>query len=140
MTATKKMMDLDFGKNNEVKILPSIKKHFGYDDLEIDINNPFQTIDFINKEVCIELKTRRINHDKYETAFIGYNKYKYFKENRKNLKSHIVYKYEDGLYYITYDNKKFKNFEKKIQGVWRDGNCEYSKVVLIPTNDLIKIE
>jgi len=139
-TMTKKEMDLNFGKKNEIKILPTIKRYFGYDNLEIDVNNPFLTIDFINDDVCIELKTRRINHDKYETAFIGYNKYQYFKKNRKKLKCHIVYKYEDGLYYITYDKSLFKTFEKKVQDVWRDGRCEKSKVVLIPTNNLIKIE
>lgn len=135
----KKGIDLIFGKKNENENLPIIKRFFGFDDLEIDLNNPFSTIDFVNDFILIELKSRRIEHDKYDTCFIGYNKFKHFKKNN-DKECYIVYKYTDGLYHIKFDYELFKTFNTQVQNTWRDGICEKSKVVLIPIKHLIKME
>lgn len=136
---SKKSIDLIFGSKNENKVLPIIRKFFGFSDLEIDENNPFSTIDFKNDFILVELKSRRINHNKYNTCFIGYNKFKHFKKNN-DKECYIVYKYEDGLYYVKFNYELFKTFERQMQNTWRDGICETSKVVLIPVNHLLKME
>ena len=138
MTMLKRNKDLIFGKMNENNNLPIIRKFFGITNLEMD-KNEYATIDFKNDDTLIELKSRRITHNKYDTCFIGYNKYKYFKKNN-DKKSYIVYQYDDGLFYIQYDRDLFKKFDRKYQNIWRDNVCEQSKVVLIPTKYLIKIE
>ena len=136
---SKKSIDLIFGKKNEIEILPILRNFFGFSDLEIDVDNPYSTIDFVNDFILIELKSRRIRHDKFTTCFIGYNKFKHFKQN-ENKDCYIVYKYDDGLYYVKFDYKLFKTFDTQIQNTWRDGICEKSKVVLIPITHLKKMD
>lgn len=134
---SKKSIDLKFGKKNENENLPLIRKYFNFDDLEMDVNE-FETIDFKNDFILVELKSRRIEHNKFPTCLIGYNKYLYFKKNNVERDCYIVYKYNDGLFFVKVDDE-FENFETQIQNTWRDGKCEKSKVVLIPINKLQKM-
>ena len=134
----KKNIDLILGKKTEKEILPIIRDYFNC-NVVMDEDNEFDTIDFKDEFTLIELKCRRINHNQYSTCLIGLNKYRYFREN-KDKKCYIVYKYNDGLFYIRVKRKYFKNFETKIQNTWRDGKCESSEVILIPIEYLKKID
>lgn len=133
---SKKSSDLKFGFDNEKTVLPIIKKFFKDDNIKMYVDK-FEVIDFKSDNLICELKSRRINHDQYDTCLFGFNKYEEFKNN--NIDSYICYKYIDGLFYIKYDENKFNTYENKIQNVWRDGRCEKSRVLLIPIKDLIPL-
>lgn len=137
-----KTQDLEFGKNNEINSIDIISKF-----LNTKLNktqNQFSTFDFTNQEknIYVELKSRRIKHNQYPTALIGLNKIKSC--NDPNIKYYIFYKYEDGLFYIEYEEKLFKTFsidnDYQIR-LRKDVNYnEISKVVKIPYSYLKKVE
>ena len=140
MSNTKKE-DVKFGLTNETQALPIISKYFN--TKLIKDPNPYAVHDWWNetKTIFIELKSRRINHNQYDTAIIGTNKIK--KCLNKDTNYYFCWLYLDGLYYIKYDKEVFKNFvvddNYKI-GFRKDvGKAEISSVTHIPYKLLTKL-
>ena len=85
--------DMEFGHKEEIRIKEILESSFGQLKL-LDKYNPF---DYENEHYLIELKSRRINHDKYPTAMVNYSKV--LKTSKIKKKKIIIFNYEDGLFY-----------------------------------------
>ena len=133
--------DLKFGKENE---------NASHNDLNdylktklIKNENDFGVIDFYNKDksIYVELKSRRIKHNDYNTAIVGTNKIKFL--SGLKCESYIAYKYVDGLFIIKYDKDLFNTFEveKKFKRSYRPdvGHTETMSITHIPYTKLTKI-
>jgi hypothetical protein len=74
----KRQRDLKFGFGSESKIHKELEEQFG--TLLNCYRNPemgrYYEFDKYNDDFMIEIKSRRINHDAYNTLFFGYNKFK----------------------------------------------------------------
>jgi hypothetical protein len=89
----------------------------------------------------VELKSRRIRHDKYPTALIGLNKVEACNDENKDY--YFVYCYDDGVFYIKYDKETFLKFERNYEYRRGDRSDCYnyaSKIVYIPVEKLVKLE
>ena len=137
-----KTIDLNFGEKSELETISKLNDYFKTNFIKN--SNKYSIIDFFNedKNIYIELKSRRVNHDTYHTALIGLNKIKYFK-TLKNCECFICYKYNDGLFLLKYSDELFKTFDikKNFKNNFRQdvGKDEFSDVVLIPHSSLKKI-
>ena len=104
---------------------------------------PYHAMDFANssKTVYVELKTRRIKHDTYPTALIGWNKVQFCSDPTKEY--YFVYRYTDGLFYIKYSKEEFGTFETEweyYRGDRPDCMNASSSVVHIPVERLRRVE
>ena len=133
---SKKQADLKLGDLSESQMTPILRQFFKDETME-KTKDPFGAIDFIGEKCFCELKTRRINHDKYYTGIIGNNKLRAFKKSGKE--NFIVYRYSDGVFYIPYDEELFSTFDTALHDTWRDGRCESSMVTYIPRIHLKKM-
>jgi hypothetical protein len=133
------LQDCKFGFENENNNIDILNKFFKTEFIK---NTRYSIVDFINKDnnILIEMKSRRIPHNKYETCIIGQNKIDFFNKNL-NSECYIVYCYSDGLFYIKYDKELFNNFKndnfKRTYN--RFNKNEISSVKLIPYQKLTKI-
>ena len=84
--------DLEFGHKEEIRIKEILEKY-----------NPF---DYENDKYLIELKSRRINHDKYDTAMINYSKL--LRTSKSEKERIIVFNYEDGLFYWKVNSDEYE--------------------------------
>lgn len=136
-----KVEDLKLGELNETKAIPIISS-FLKTDLKKS-KNKYATFDFFNdpKTIYVELKSRRIKHDKYQSALIGENKVLWCKN--PNVNYYFVWLYNDGIYYLKYDKELFDTFRVEkdyvIKMRFDVGSFETSNVVHIPTKYLNKI-
>jgi hypothetical protein len=126
--------DLAFGRASELNVMNSLQRQF---NTELVYGGNYATMDYHNKTntMYIELKTRRITHDKYETAIIGHNKIKFCSDDTKQY--YFCFAYEDGLYYIQYDKAVFDAFrvEENYRRSFRpDTYNPLQTVIHIPTN------
>jgi hypothetical protein len=123
--------DYKYGKENEKKILKDLNNFFK-DDIEI-ITDKFSQYDFKGTKNIYELKTRRNKYEDFPTTIIGANK----------ILDNIIFlfKFENGLYYIKYDENKFNTFEKKkfVRNKRLDYNDKEMDYLFIPIEHLTKI-
>lgn len=124
--------DYAFGIDNENNLLCTIKSHFG-NDLEC-CPDKYSVIDFTSDTTNIELKSRRIKHNKYDTAMIGKNKIDYLLNNKK--KGIILYNYLDGLYFVEINKENVNRFNLGKGGRWDRGREEVSDIYYIPVEML----
>jgi Txe/YoeB family toxin of Txe-Axe toxin-antitoxin module len=136
-----KKLDINLGLSNEDKAISQISEFLNIE--LIKDNNPYAIHDFYNKDksIFVELKSRRINHNKFPTALIGENKIK--KCNKPNVDYYFFWLYNDGLFYLKYNKELFDTMtiEKDYTiGLRKDvGRIEQSAVVHIPYKHLNKI-
>jgi hypothetical protein len=132
---SKKIQDLKFGLEKENENYEIIKNFFNCG--ELNKTSKYGIIDFYNDTHYIELKSRRINYNDYNTSIIGKNKIDYFKKLKKEC--YIIINYLDGLYYIKYDDNIFNNFDIKNEVIIRDNKKENKINYHIPINLLNKL-
>ena len=133
--------DLAFGIASEEAHMSLLQDYL---DTTLERKGGYATFDFENPErtIFVELKSRRIPHDRYDTAIIGFNKVA-FADHMEGVQFHFVFCYTDGLYTIQYNKEQFDSFEVRdnyVRGARNDTHNKPQKVVLIPTNLLTKIE
>jgi len=131
--------DKQLGSYNEILHLPTFSKFFNV-TLERSVDD-FDPLDYsdVPKTVFVELKTRRIKHNDYETCLIGANKVAKCKENLRvnpNTKHYFCYAYTDGLYYIEYNEQLFDTFQCNLyqRGQRADINDNPKSTIFIPTH------
>ena len=138
--------DLIFGGNNETGLLPLLQTlpHPNAKDLEKQPGK-YAVMDFKDKNstIYVELKSRRIPHNRYPTAILGWNKVCEAKWREANgAKSFFCWSYQDGVFYLPYNSTLFDTFqhEEDYQRGARD-DCANSvqHIVLIPHTHLIKL-
>jgi hypothetical protein len=136
--ATKKQMDIEFGKVSEKEMLPLLDKFFKdthhKERLPSGEEDEFDRHDFWNatRDKKKELKTRRIKHDDYATAVVNFSK---IKNQDPKVAYTYIWKYTDGCYYLDYDPSLWcsdKGFYTSMMKVWRDGRCETQPVMNVP--------
>lgn len=129
--------DLKFGLNEEVVYKPLLEKWVGGSINKLDNMNLFD-FEVENQKIFLELKSRRITHNKYSTAFIGQNKVNYAVEKLKEgYEVFFIFNYVDGLFYVKFNNNMTQYPTKYIK---RFDRCEGNYVVEISVNELIRIE
>ena len=100
-----------------------------------DFENP-------NKTIFVELKSRRIKHNAYDTAIIGLNKIA-FSDQLPEAEFWFAFCYSDGLYVIKYDKEVFDTLEVRHdyrRGPRNDVHNNAQSVVFIPITLLTKVD
>tara|TARA_R110000772_G_scaffold51915_1_gene119167 strand:- start:11242 stop:11742 length:501 start_codon:yes stop_codon:yes gene_type:complete len=119
--------DLSFGLGEENIIKPILEEYFG-ELKKLDKYNPF---DFENDHFLIEVKSRRMNHNKYNTIMFNYSKIEKLEGYNTEKNAMFIFNCEDGIYYWEYDSTEFS--------VGRGGRCdrgcnEYSQMAYVDVN------
>ena len=140
MNQLKLNRDLQFGLKSEELVMVKLQNRFG-DLQKLDKYNDF---DFKGDKIYIELKTRRINHNKYPSLMFPKRKLDkglelYTDEGAEIL---FVFRCLDGLYgwYYIADGEISDNYEIKTGGRKDRGIVEVEDMVHIKTSDLFKFE
>jgi len=115
-----------------------------YLDTTLERKGGYAVFDFENpnKTVFVELKSRRIKHNTYDTAIIGLNKIA-FSDQLPEAEFWFAFCYSDGLFVIKYDKEVFDTLEVRhdyMRGPRNDTNNRPSSVVFIPIALLTKVD
>jgi len=137
--------DLQLGVDSEVNCREYLGRYLATNLIH---NRHYDTFDYANdnKNIYVELKTRRVNRDTYATALIGANKVACAAAAvsvNPNHKYYFAYKYENGLYIIQYNPELFASFrlERNYRRSLRTGTTNTpSDVVHIPTNLMTRVQ
>ena len=133
--------DIAFGTNSELMNHEMLQMFL---DTTLERKGGYAVFDFENpnKTIFVELKSRRIKHDTYDTAIIGLNKVA-FSDNIPDAEFWFAFCYLDGLYIIKYDKEVFDTLEVRhdyIRGARNDATNKPASVVFIPITLLTKVE
>lgn len=132
--------DIAFGEASEMTNLDILQTYL---DTKLERKGGYAVFDFENptKTIFVELKTRRIRHDTYDTALIGLNKVA-FCNAVNDVDYWFAYCYTDGIFVIKYDKELFDTFEVRHdyrRGPRSDTINNDQSVVFIPTEYLKKV-
>jgi len=131
--------DLEYGLMNEQTALQHLQDHF---KTTFRRRGGYATFDYvsINDDIEIELKSRRIKHDRYDSAIIGLNKVHYC--NDPNKQYYFAFLYTDGLFLVKHDRSVFDGYthnEEYMRGERSDTNNMPQHIVLIPVEALERV-
>lgn len=130
--------DLTFGTNSERSNQSKLE---GFFKRKLTRAGGYSTFDFNDgATLFVELKTRRIPHDRYKTAIIGANKVETAAQN-PDRSYWFCYAYEDGIYGIEFQKDLFATFERSeySRGDREDYHNRPQTCVFIPSHLLTKI-
>lgn len=100
MDFDKQQADISFGTQNEVDCLPLFRNKW---DTKLCRTNTYSYVDYISPKTYVEIKSRRCNHNTYETIMIGKNKVEFCLKSHRSC--YLVWKFEDGIYYWKVNRK-----------------------------------
>ncbi len=122
--------DYNWGTYKETVILPNIRKYFNKDIIQSP--DKFAKHDFFDNETNYEVKSRTNSYRHYPTTMITCDKL----IGEKKLI--LLFNFTDGLYYIEYDEEKFKKYQRKL---FSRANISWNEKehIYIDINDLTKI-
>jgi len=129
---TQKLQDIEFGTDNEQRLLNTIQRFFN-DDTIIKITTKYSPFDYMGNNCLIELKSRRCNSSTYPTTIIGINK---FNQIDPNIKYILIFSFTDIVLYIDYDEELFNTFSIKTVSRRDRGRIESAKYYHIPIKNL----
>ena len=99
-----------YGIKKEEELLPKLKQQF--DETLIKSSFRYDKFDYYGEKYIIELKSRRINHNKFETTLINKHKCEYADKNFKDKKVIFCFHFIDNvILYIDYDKELFDTFK-----------------------------
>ena len=128
-------MIYNVGENNDSKFVEQIRELFNKKyNLNLSVTPPFHEFDLKDKEnkTVIEIKRRYINHDKFNSLIMNYNKYiKGRSYIKREYKVWYVAIYNDGIYCHEYKNEKYN-----ITNITRRDQNKTYKCVEIPIQNL----
>lgn len=124
--------DVILGLRMESIILPQIRTYFKRKDIK-KTTDKYSLYDFYDDEYKYELKSRNNKYETYPTTLICCNKL--------SDKTIYLFNFQNGLYYLEYDEELFSTFERKpFKRNPREGISDYEKeYIFIPIEHLIKI-
>lgn len=125
-------IDFNFGIENEKNLLEILSKKYN----KLFLTSKYCPHDYENDETLIELKSRRINHNKYKSAMIQYNKIEIFLKSPK--KCYCYFNYLDGLYYFEVNKENVDKCSIGKGGRCDRGKKEIYEMLYIPIDLLIK--
>lgn len=123
--------DYKFGIEKESAVLDAIKVF----DPTLTKTSQYHPFDFAGKTAFVELKSRNNRKDKYPTTMISQSKIEYAKKNG-GVDYIFCFLFQDGLYYIKYDECLFKEFEVSSGGRCDRGRVETNVYCFIPVDKL----
>jgi hypothetical protein len=139
MMNQKKINDLKFGDKQEKNLINTIQQEF---KTVLSKTKNFNTFDYENRKekILIELKSRRINKNKYTDTLIGYNKVKSGLDKiKEGYRIIFIFSFIDNLCY--YELSKEINISWIRKGGRTDrGKDEIKEYYYIPINKLIDFE
>tara|TARA_E500000305_G_C4028521_1_gene243252 strand:+ start:6841 stop:7287 length:447 start_codon:yes stop_codon:yes gene_type:complete len=96
--------DLKYGLTNEFIIKEKIEKIF---NIEFEKTKKYDNFDFYSPKnnIYVELKTRRINHNRYNSMFFSKSKLNFINKNPNNT-FYFIYSCLDGDYFWKYEKDK----------------------------------
>jgi hypothetical protein len=130
--------DLAFGTANEQAKQTKLEAFF---KTKLTHRGGSSTFDYDDgSTLFVELKSRRIPHNKYPTAIIGANKVE-TAANNPSRQYWFCYAYEDGLYGIEYSKELFDTFEHNdyTRGDRPDYNNKAQSCYFIPSKLLMAL-
>ena len=139
----KKEIDLSFGFKSESDIHEILEEYFGTLKNTKDIYGSHFEFDKVNDEYFIEIKTRRINHNQYDSLFFGKNKFvkgNELIEENPEVRIFYLWKCYDGIFGWEHDSSPYSI---KMQGRCDRGRDEYNECIDIqqkyikPLNELL---
>ena len=118
---TKKLnKDLKFGLKCEDDLLDNIREKWGDD---IEKTNHYAVFDYISPLYQLELKSRRINKDRYPTTMIEMNKLLKAERDLEEKKSIFLFNFTDGCYYWEYNKEQYTTKFTGRRDRGRDERC-----------------
>lgn len=123
--------DYAFGIDKESVVLDAIKVF----DPTLTKTSKYHPFDFTGKTAYVELKSRNNRKDKYPTTMISQSKIEYAKKNG-GVDYFFCFLFQDGLFYIKYDECLFKEFEVSSGGRCDRGRVETNVYCFIPVDKL----
>lgn len=129
--------DLRFGLNEEVVYKPHLEKWIGGSLKKLDCMNLFD-FEVCDQKILLELKSRRITHNKYPTTLIGENKVNYAVEKLKEgYEVYFIYNFLDGLYFVKFHNNMVNYPKRYLQ---RSDRSWGHHIIEISVNELTRID
>lgn len=134
--------DLKFGLSSEEAAHENLEGVFG--KLNKSKDNPnmgdFYEFDKYNDNYFLEMKTRKINHNQYDTLFFGENKFiegkRLLKEN-PNLRIFYLWKCYDGIYGWEHGSSEFRVCKR---GRWDRGKREIDDCIDVKLKYIKRVE
>lgn len=132
----RKQNDINYGEKSEKEAKLVLEEKFGI----LNNTDKFYEFDYINDKYVIEIKSRRIEHNKYCSLFFGRNKYikgeELLKKN-SNLRIFYIWKCTDGYYYWEHNTTPYD--------ICKRGRCdrgidEYKDCIDVKTEYINKLE
>ena len=141
MTAPTQKNDIAFGTNSELNNLDILQTFL---DTQLERKGGYAVFDFENptKTIFVELKSRRIKHDTYDTAIIGFNKVAFANHFDDGTQFWFAFCYTDGVFVVKYNKEQFDKYEVRdnyVRGARNDTTNKPQKIVLIPITDLTEL-
>tara|TARA_R110000772_G_scaffold164554_1_gene275987 strand:- start:119 stop:541 length:423 start_codon:yes stop_codon:yes gene_type:complete len=106
---TIKKNDLEVGKKSEESMITKFNSVFG----ELQFTGKFDNFDYYNDDFYVELKTRNIRHNQFQTLFFSDKKYlkglEFIKLNKRVV---FIWKCKDGCFFweLKNDNHETEGF------------------------------
>lgn len=109
--------DIKYGNENENNIHNILEDKFGklYNTKDNPNMGKYFEFDKYNDKYFIEIKNRRINHNKHNTLFFGKNKYDKGEEllqQNKDLKIFYIWNCLDGIWCWQHNSSEYKICER----------------------------
>ena len=141
MTAPTQKNDISFGVKSEEANLDILQTFL---DTQLERKGGYAVFDFENptKTIFVELKSRRIKHDTYDTAIIGFNKIAFANHFDDGTQFWFAFCYTDGVFVIKYNKAQFDEYEVRddyVRGARNDTTNKPQKVIMIPIADLTEL-
>jgi hypothetical protein len=121
MTTDVKLTQEQFGDINETSFYNILKQNDIVNITQTDKYSPYDfKIKLKNKIIYIELKTRTINKEQYDTTILAKNKIDFFIDiPKRNKVFYAIFGYPTETnnmeyYYIKYDANLFNSYEKQV--------------------------
>ena len=131
-----KLADLKFGFAKEKEIMPELEAYF---ETKLEETSKRHLFDFKSDKIIIELKSRRVNKNKYMSTMVGINKieegHKYLE---KGFEVYFAFKFKDALSYYELTKDTPRKWTRD-GGRCDRGRKEIKKYCFIPTSKLIDI-
>jgi len=129
--------DLKFGLAEEDRLIHLFREKF---DKLLCKTGDFSVMDFISPKTYLELKSRNVKHDTYNSVMIGANKIKFARDCGKRVI--FVFNFTDGIYYYEFKYEDTRNgvIDFRLGGRMDRGIDERKTYAYININNIVKLE
>lgn len=128
--------DYNYGVEKEQEVKPLLEKYFNTTLCKTENNMCCYDFENEDKNLLIELKSRRVKYNQYPTTLLCKSKLDFAKQLNDDIDLYFVFHFtDDGLYYIKY-TKDLLDYPIKRIRIYRG---DFVSNIEINTKDLVKI-